>query len=78
MLSSNNHLRAEADYRRELLRRRVPLDAPEVFHLEASERRVGSDPATRSPLMSKARHALGRMAQVDVARVTRLLKRRPA
>lgn len=70
MLYSNNHLKAEADYRREVLSRTVPLDTPEIFHLEPRERRIGPFTETRDPLL-RARSALARLVEVVIARATR-------
>lgn len=75
MLYSNNHLKAEADYRREVLSRTVPLDTAESFHMQARERTVRSVPAEREPLAAKARSALGRLAEVVVAKATRAERR---
>lgn len=61
---SNSHLQAEADYRREAVARRVPLDMPDNYHFVPKERRLRSVPHTREGLVTRARSALGRLVEV--------------
>jgi hypothetical protein len=70
VLYSNNHLKAEADYRRETLSRSVPLNTPETFHLEPVERRLGSALGKGESLLTRLRSSLGPLVDVHVARAT--------
>lgn len=63
MLNSENHLKVEADYRRELLSRK-PLDTAEHFNLEPAQRTVRSMAVLRPSLLAMVRMVRG-LARAD-------------
>ena len=77
MLYSENHLRAEADYRREVLRRRVPPTAPQVFELDRPNRSRYSGGDKGSP-MAGMLSTLGRVVRTAKFAVKRLKEVRHA
>jgi hypothetical protein len=78
MLYSERHLRAEADYRREALRRSAPPNAQEKFYLEQGRNRSRYRRGDKWPPMAGMRSTLGRVVHLAVPGGNRLKKVRHA